>query len=302
MNTQLPSRVQEQLQAAEALEAADKAARASSLQPVSNAADLIAPLTSPTSAPPRATPATAATTAVMEDLQQKYKTLQGMYAADVTNLKGQLKAVADRVQVLTAKESAPATDKPAVNPKDIENFGQEMMEMVQRYVTGVATQLESRLGRIESQLGSVEQQTAATREEQFYTLLTKLVPNWRAVNADDKWLLWLGVRDDVYGLPRQAALDNAFKNGNAQQVANVFNAFINSAPTVKPAPSLESQIAPESAGNPVTPAAASKPILSEKAITSFYNDMSRGKYAGRETESSAIEEQINLAVAEGRVR
>ena len=88
----------------------------------------------------------------------------------------------------------------------------------------------------------------------------------------------------------------------AQQVANVFNAFKNAQPVPIAPPSLENQITPEGAGNPAPQLAPAKPILSEKAITAFYNDMGRGRYVGREAEATALEDIINQAVAEGRVR
>ena len=81
----------------------------------------------------------------------------------------------------------------------------------------------------------------------------------------------------------------------------MFNAYAASLPVVPVAPSLDSQLTPNGAGNPTLPVAAAKPILSAAAITAFYNQISRGEYVGREAEAEAIEAQINTAVAEGRV-
>ena len=184
---------------------------------------------------------------------------------------------------------------------DIARFGDEMMEMVQRYVTGAVTSLDARLKALEGTVVGVKQATAETREQQFYALLTSLVPQWQQINADNRWLQWLGVKDEVYGLPRQAALDNAQKQLDAQQVAKVFNAFIASLPAVPVPPSVESQLAPDTAGNTPPPAPTPAPMFSEKAVTAFYKDQAQGKYVGREAEAREIEAQIDLAVLQGRI-
>lgn len=302
----LPQRVEEQLKAAEALEAADKAAREQSAAPVvADAAQLlVVPETPPVSAPPQAPATPAAPAAPVEDFQHKYKVLQGMYNADVVKLRAQVSDLTEVIQRLQTQSPAPSQEPAStVDPKDIETFGEEMMGMVQRYVTGAVKVLEARVAAVEQAVNGVAQSTAETSRQQFYTLLTKLVPDWREVNVDEGWLTWLGQADDVYGVPRQSALDNAFKHLDAQRVANVFTAFKAAQPRTPAPPSLEAQVSPSGAGGSSAPAApAAKPVVSERAIQAFYKDLALGAYAGRDAEANAIEAQINAAVAEGRVR
>lgn len=296
---QLPQRVQDQLQAAEALEAADQAARAQAPTRVSSVADLVAPIPAPVAvaAPQPATPAPAPA-APKDDFEHKYRVLQGMYEADVKQVKAELR---DLKAAQSARAQEPLPAPPVADPRDVEAFGNDMMDMVQRYVTGAVNTLEARIQNMEAQLGSVTQETALTKEQQFYALLGQLVPSWRAVNDTDAWLQWLGVKDEVYGLPRQAALDNAFNRLDAQQVAKVFNAHVSSVPAAPAPASMENQITPDGAGSTAPQAGAAKPTLSERAITAFYNDKARGAYRGREAEADALEAQIDTAVAEGRV-
>lgn len=299
----LPQRVQDELQAAEALENADKAARANAAQVLTSAADLIVPPTTPqASANPQVPPPPAQPAQPDEDFRQKYKSLQGVYNADVVQLRNQLKEMASVVQSLTAQKTAPQSSAPTVDPKDIETFGEEMMGMVQRYVTGAVTALESRIVQLETTVNGVAQKTAETAEQQFYKLLTDLVPDWRKINTQNEWLQWLGEVDDIYGVPRQQALDHAFGNSDAHRVAKVFKAFKDAQPPVSTS-TLDSLITPDGAAS-VAPTAVgtNKPILSQKAITDFYNDLARGTYAGRQEEADAIEARINEAVAENRVR
>lgn len=299
----LPSRIQAQLAEAEVLEAAESAARAGTVT-TTPAASLASPL-APVIATPQVTTLPVAGPSNDEATwEQRYKTLQGMHAKELRTVTGQVQSLTEQVQALAnAKPTPPAEPtKPSVDPKDIENFGQEMMEMVQRYVTGAVNALSTRLGQLEANLTGVAQKTQETAQQSFYTLLTKLCPEWNAINVDERWLAWLGVVDPIYKVPRQAALDRAFKNQDAEQVANIFNTFKTSIPAAQTPPSLDNQIQPDGSGNPAPPAPVQKPILSQKSITDFYNDVSRGKYTGKEAEAAAIEEVINQAVAENRVR
>jgi len=318
MSQALPTRVQEQLRAAEALEAQEQAARAGVAQAhpaVKSAADLVlqTPPVPAASAPPQAAAPAQPPAPTEESFEQKYKTLQGKYNAEVVPLRRQaqesdrrLNELAQQLRGLTeAKTAAPTTPAPA-DPKDVETFGADMLEMVSRLASSkaqeVVAEVVRRLDALEGKVTGVTEQTAASLEQQFYTLLGKLVPDWQAINVDDRWLSWLGQVDEVYGVPRQKALDHAFSALDAQRVSNVFKAFVATLPVAPKPESLRDQVTPEGAGTVVTPTAASKPILSEKAITAFYRDVSRGAYKGREAEADSIEAQINLAVAEGRVR
>jgi len=316
-NQALPTRVQEQLRAAEALEAQDQAARAGVAQAhpaVKSAADLVlqTPPAPAASAPPQAAAPAQPPAPTEESFEQKYKTLQGKYNAEVVPLRRQaqesdrrLNELAQQLRGLTEAKAAPTTPPPA-DPKDVETFGADMLEMVSRLASSkaqeVVAEVVRRLDALEGKVTGVTEQTAASLEQQFYTLLGKLVPDWQAINVDDRWLSWLGQVDEVYGVPRQKALDHAFSALDAQRVSNVFKAFVATLPVAPKPESLRDQVTPEGAGTVVTPTAASKSILSEKAITAFYRDVSRGAYKGREAEADSIEAQINLAVAEGRVR
>jgi hypothetical protein len=48
--------------------------------------------------------------------------------------------------------------------------------------------------------------------------------------------------------------------------------------------------------------AQEKQILTQQQIVEFYNSVRRGEYRGREAERVQAEAEVNLAIAEGRVR
>jgi hypothetical protein len=319
----LPKSVQRQLDQANQAEAAIALEMQNAPQVLTDPSQLAAPANDPVSAPPQpAEPVQAPATADDPNSptwQQRFKSLQGMFAQKTGELQAQSKVYESQMASLQtqlaalqqAKMQEPSPKKDA-DPKDIENFGSDMIEMVQRYAErmfqSVATQLDTKVAAMDSRIGALEQQvtgvsnrTEITLEQQFYASLGGLVPDWEKINKDQRWLEWLAEVDPVYGAQRQAALDLARTNLDAQRVANVFNAF-KAAHPVKVQDSLANQVAPNGAATVAPTAAAQRPILSAKLIEKFYSEVAKGRYVGREAEAARTEAEINQAAAEGRIR
>jgi hypothetical protein len=252
--------------------------------------------------------------------EQRYRVLQGKYDAEVPRLHHQvrdletnLSAAIERMDAIgKAKESAPAQSV-AADPKDVENFGSDLVDMVSR-VAGQAigkaaqlldarfTQFESQLAQLQDSVKGTNQHVAMTAEQAFFDRVTKLVPTWEAINADPAFLAWLAEVDPVYGLSRQAALTKAQSSLNAEQAAAVFKAFHgNDAPASAEPNPLDKQVSPKGAAT-VAPTQAQPQVITQAQITSFYDMVRRGDYRGREAEAAQIEQIINTALAEGRVR
>lgn len=256
-----------------------------------------------------------------DDWQQKYRSLQGMFAQKTSELQSQNKQyesqLAQLQKQIEALSKARAQDdaakaKAEADPKDVENFGADMVDMVQRYAERVfqamATQfgskvaeLEGRLKGLEQQVSGVSDRTNLTLEQQFYATLNNLVPDWEEINQSEGWLKWLAEIDSVYGAPRQAALDAAHQKMDVERVAAVFKAFKAAQPP-KPQSALANQVAPNGASALAPSAPGARPILASKFVEKFYADVAKGRYLGRESEAAQVEAEINLAAAEGRIR
>lgn len=308
----LPKAVQRQVEAADAI--------VQTLQepaPVAPVEPPVAPAVTPPAESASQPPAPQAPT---EDWQQKYRSLQGIFAQKVAELQSQNRTYESQMSDLQRqmKELASRTERPqeqrqAADPKDVETFGADMIEMVQRYAEQVFRQLaeqfsntaaglESRVAAIEEKVQGVATKTDTTLEQQFYTTLNQLVPDWEAINSDQRWLQWLAEVDPIYGVTRQVALDTAHKTLNAQRVAGIFSAFKATHPSRKQ-DSLANQVAPSgAAAQTPTPAQSSKPFISAKSVEKFYKDLALNRYEGREAEAAAMEAEINLAASEGRIR
>lgn len=310
-----PKAVQRQLEQAEALQAQVEAAN-QQVEVVTDATQLVQP--PPPPAPPAQAPApVTAPPAETVDWKARYQSLQGMYNSEVPKLHAQTKvfesqvaALSEQVRALTAATAQKqAEQKPAVDPRDVEQFGESMMEMVQRYMNGAMTNvsgalsaIDNRVKALEGQVQGVSKRTEDTLEAQFWTTLAGLVPDYEKVNASEGWLAWLSGVDRLTGRPRQELLSYAQKSLDAKRVAEFFDAYKTSIP---PAPSaaLNSQVSPSSGGASESPIAL-KPqqVITQSFIDKFYRDQIRGVFKGREAEAAQIEAAINQAAAEGRIR
>lgn len=251
--------------------------------------------------------------------EHKYKTLQGLFNREVPTLQTKVKdleaKLSDAIDRLNKAAEAPKPSEPetpVADPKDVENFGSDLVEMVQRTAERMfgraADELQAQAARFEQRLAQLEQAlqgtttaVAATAEQAFFDRLTKLVPDWEQTNANDAFLAWLAEVDPILGQPRQAALDAAQQSMNADRAAAVFKAFTATRPAAPRSNSVDRQVSPKGNATP-TPQPEQKPILTEKQIVAFYDARRRGEYRGREQEAAQVEQMINLAIAEGRVQ
>lgn len=295
----LPKQVQQQLDAATAFESQLAAQIEQATQPAQSVSALMPPDPPPSEPPVLKVAPPAPPEPPKADFEHKYRVLQGMYEADVKQVKRTQQELAAEIAAL---KHAPATTAPQPDAKDIETFGADLIAMVQRYAEGQQAGTEARLVALEQKVGVVAEQATGNAKRSFFQELERLVPDYRGINADDRWLAWLGEQDAMFGFTRQAALDDAQAKGDVARLAGFFTAFKNSLPAApEPDVALTHQITPTGAGSPPPPRDLPKPRIAQKAITDFYNDVAKGKYAGREDVMNQLELQINLAVAEGRV-
>lgn len=320
----LPRAVQRQVEAAEALlaESNKPVATAPQENPPAEAPAEPAPQVEPQAqetAPAPQPPAPAPSTDV--NWEHKFKTLQGIFNAEVPKLQQQNKELnaklheaIDRVEKLAQQPKPQDTpQQPTLDPKDVDNFGQDLVEMVQRQtqavlgrvagkMDAVVADFEKRISQVEQALKGTTQTVAMTAEEVFFTKLTGLVPDWEQINGDEQFLAWLAETDPVYGQPRQAALTSAQNAMDVNRVANVFKAFKALLPQPPKVDPLAKQVSPKSAAAAAPQAPTEKPVITQKQVQTFYHEVATGKYRGREVEAQRLEQMINEAMAEGRIR
>lgn len=271
-----------------------------------------------------------------EDIAQKYRTLQGMYNAEVPRLHAQNKELAQRVQQmeqLLAAMSSPAQPPAAapatptqrhVTDKDVEEYGEsiDVMRKVSREEVGSLIarigQLESMLQQVQTkvvpQVQAVAQRQQMSAEQTFWSDLTKAVPNWREVNDNTSFQEWLLKTDPLTGISRQTYLDDAQRSLDAGRVSAFFRTWLESTgqataqsagsapPPPQANPELQKQVAPGRSRSAGTPQTNQGKVYSRDDIAKFFNDVRSGKYKGREQERSRIERDIFAAQRENRIQ
>jgi hypothetical protein len=328
----LPRNLQAQLEAAEALlaQANPPAPSAGDAPPLTDPANLPpSDPPEPNAVPPQPqespTPQVAVPTPPLasdeETWQERYKSLKGLFNKEVPSLQQQVRQLteqgqrtAQQLETLSAVKHAPAAAvKSEVDPRDVESFGSDLVDMVRRVsqqAQGDTAQIDStveafkqRIEQLERETQEAAQAVVRAAEKAFFDRLAKQVPEWESVNESDEFLSWLASIDPVYGISRQSGLNEARKSLNADWAVSVFRAFESTrspAPTAAANP-LSKQVSPRAVASPTPTQQADQGIISQKYITDFYGDQTRGKYRGRDDEAQRIEQVINQAMAEDRI-
>lgn len=266
-----------------------------------------------------------------ETYAQKWRTLQGMYNAEVPRLRQQNRELGQRLQqmeqllaTLSAQSNIPATSQPQqttrlVTEKDIEEYG-ESIDVMRRVSREEAASVLQRLATIEQalqqmqssvvpQVQTIVQRQQVSAEQQFWADLATAVPNFREVNGDEAFQSWLLEADPLTGITRQTYLEDAQRNLDAHRVANIFRTWLEmtgqatTARSVGRASSseLERQVAPGRSKSTGTPAASRTKTYTPDDIRVFFDEVRAGKYKGREQERDRIERDIFAAQREGRI-
>ena len=261
---------------------------------------------------------------------QKYKTLQGMYNAEVPRLHQQNRELNTRVQQMeqllaslsAQKESAaaaPQVVEKLVTESDVAEYG-ESIDVMRRVSLEEVNPMMQRLAKLEQQLTqmqtvvpqvqAVAQRQQLNAEQQFWTDLTKFIPNFRDINAEGDFQTWLLEADPLTGITRQTYLDDAQRALDARRVSNFFRTWLDTTgqavdaqPTGRATNSeLEKQVAPGRSRGSGTPAASNKAkVYSPQDIQKFFDDVRSGKYKGREADRDRTERDIFAAQRENRI-
>ncbi len=264
-----------------------------------------------------------------ETFENKYKTLQGMYNADVPRLKAQNDELSQRLeqmeQLIVTMQAAPApTPAPIPKPEsllsaeEMDEYGEsiDIMRKVSQEVAGVyeqrlidmQTTIDQLKGTVMPRVEAIASTQAHSIEQAFWSDLSSAVPNWREINGDPGFQSWLLEVDALSNLSRQTYLDDAQRNMDAGRVASFFSSWQQANGTVPAQPNrtasnseLEKQVTPGKGRNTGTTPGGEQKTYTPKDITNFFNDVRLGKYKGKEEERDKTERDIFAAQRDGRI-
>lgn len=256
-----------------------------------------------------------------EKWEARYKALQGKYNAEIPRLNDKNKELQERLdgleQTLATLQQNPAPAQPAQGELTIDQ------EFIDEYGEGVAAMLQTLQGQVASltqanktlqqQVDGVTTQTEGEWQARLTSTLDAQVEGWRKQNDDPDFLVWLGQTDAYTGKQRQQLLDEAFEGLNTDAIVAIFKGYkqenagltppSEETPAPQPPVSKETLVAPGAAGSGSdrAPEGSEKHTWTQAQIQAFYNDVTAGRYKGREADKLATEQDIVAAGREGRI-
>ena len=248
-----------------------------------------------------------------ETWQQKYRTLQGMYDAEVPRLHAQLKELKAQMKELEkpkAEEAPkPKERKKLVTDDDVQAFGEDLIEVQRKVAREVAQEFQEELEKLRSDNEVLREQLTKTgsqvSEASFEQRLHRMVPDFDQVNADPKWIEWLNEVDPLIRAPRMTVAQEAFNRGDAEGVAyyvSMFKQGITPAPQPKgPSEELERQIQPNRSATNAAPVQPKGKTYSVKQIEAMFKKAADLGGRGDIEAARKLEAEIDAAYMENRV-
>jgi hypothetical protein len=251
-----------------------------------------------------------------EKWEQKYKTLKGMYDAEVPRLHADLRELKAQVDSLRkASETKPVEPaKPAAPTKlvtdaDVEAFGQDLIEVQRKVAREVASEFRGELDAMRAENEKLREQLTSTgtqvSEASFEQRLYRMVPDFEAVNADPKWIAWLNEVDPLLRAPRSSVAQQAFNRGDAEGVAHYVAMFKQTvAPVEQKADKteeLERQLQPNRGATSAPTASPKGKVYTNADIEKMFRKAADLGTKGQTDAAKKLEAEIDAAFMEGRV-
>jgi hypothetical protein len=318
----LPKQVQAQALAAEEF---DNQVRAGNTPPTPEIPEPQEPPQPAAATPPASEPRPPQDEAVV--WKNRFQTLQGKYNAEVPQLHAQVRTLTESVQALTKKleeQPAKSTDKSTklVTKEDVDAFGEDLVDMARRvareefgdreeaYQQKIA-ELKQELQQARGEVGQVVEDNAQQARVRFFKDLDAAVPKWSEVQQTQECQEWLASRMPGSRATWDQALKAAANDLDVETVAEIFGSFYEKHPALnpkkpaaKPAAAaqkeLQRQVTPSRAASTPTQTAQKRTLSAREYEQESMRQM-RLMQSGKWQEAQALEAELNLALAEGRV-
>lgn len=243
-----------------------------------------------------------------ETWQSRYNTLQGKYSAEVPRYAQQLREANQYIQQLEQKVQSAEAPRPADLPLEdkykeaAELFGEDLVKFTREMAQAEA---DRRIAELKQSQQQVEQRLVQSENDRFFAQLDAAVPDWRAIDNDPAWLGWLQEYDPMLGAPRQAAIEQGLQARDLNRLVGLFTLFkglhrpVTATPSPSPSRAQLEQVTPRPTGNASLPTTAQARVYTQAEIQKLLDP----RYLNRlpREQQVAIEQDIDLAVAEGRI-
>lgn len=317
----LPKQIEQQMKEIEELE---KQLKANSEPPAEPIAESEAPQAEPDDTAPveptvEVKPNEPTTPEVTEETwQQKYRTLKGMYDAEVPRLHAQVKEL--QTYVANLRQQAEAKPAPTATPttstkretlvtdEDVQAFGADLIEVQRKVAREVAMEFGASVDALKAENEELRSQIQRTGsqvgEMTFEQKLHRMVPDFDNLNNDPTWVSWLDEFDPILRSPRRAIAQSAFNSGDAEGVAYYVNLFrqLTAVPVVNPKDSeLERQVQPTRSATSQSPVSQKGKIYSTNDVEKMFQKITQLHSTQKSEEAKKLEAEIDAAYMDGRV-
>ena len=251
-----------------------------------------------------------------EKWEQKYKTLKGMYDAevprlhaDMRDLKAQMDNLRKAAETKPVEPAKPKTAEKLVTDADVEAFGSDLIEVQRKVAREVAAEFRGELDTMRAENEKLREQLTSTgtqvSEASFEQRLYRMVPDFEAVNVDPKWIAWLNEVDPLLRAPRASVAQQAFNRGDAEGVAHYVSLFRQGSKSVEPTADktneLELQIQPNRSATSTPPNSQKGKVYTNADIEKMFRKATDLGIRGQTDAAKKLEAEIDAAFMEGRV-
>ena len=255
-----------------------------------------------------------------EDWEHQFRSLKGRYDRESEEKRRLNQQIVDMQRLMAQVQPpapvsegsgvrfnvAPPPPGRRVTQKEVDEYGQELMDVVGRRslesVEPLLQQLVGELQQVKRQVGGVQNAHVFDARVQMYKDLAQEVPNWDQVNNSPQFAQWLDQIDPISHQARRSFLNSAHNSNQTGQVVDIFRSFLSTLAPNGPAnggsspgngaggysqsnstastPQLDlmQYAAPGRAKTGQTTVPPEKPIFSATDISQFYRDKTRRRY------------------------
>jgi hypothetical protein len=275
------------------------------------------------------------------DWEHQFKSLKGRYDRESEERRRLQQTLVDQQRLLAQIGSPPpvapqgegsgvrfnvAPPPPGrhVKATEVQEYGVELMDVMGRRAQEVyeplLNQVLGELNQVKRQIGGVQNTVVFDARVKMYDDIARAIPQWDAINNSPQFAQWLDQVDPISHRTRRTFLDAAHNSNTTGQVLDIFNSFLGSVgaangagqpgngagysqgnPPPTPQLDLMQLAAPGRAKTGQTQVPPDKQMILASEIKQFYAEKTLGKWAGREAEAAAIEQQIFTAGREDRI-
>jgi len=254
-------------------------------------------------------------------VDQRFKTLQGKYNAEVPRM---ARRIAELEARLAAEADAPRPTEPTPAGRNSADIEAEILsaipketldkmdpEAVKLHASMIAAAVKKTSQtvdrRAQEEVAQLRKQMASIQGQTFWDRVEREIPGASDIDQNDPlWAEFLEKADETSGLTYRDIGARAIAQGDVHRVAGLMRRYLTEAaggvdpikPTVLQKPSQSPVSVSSSAGGSNAVARGS---IRMSDITTFYSEVARGRYSGREAERASKEAEIERAVSEGRV-